>query len=177
MVNTVFSLSQQIEFIVDTQFGVFETHLLGDLNGKYTFVNNIYYLNLSITEIGQWFEGEIKDEVQFDAVISNASFFLESMLTCMHMKPVQYLWHTYFFLVLMAIDNLSISGNILIRDLRTKTSNLTLQISTLNESLTNLRTICNNSSLCDFLSSTEFGVKVNYTDVSLQLSALFQCYI
>lgn len=112
--------------------------------------------------------------------MSNASFFLESMYYVCH-------WHGYdscvifvayiFHLVLMEIDNLTISGNILIRDLRTKTSNLTLQISNLNDSLTNLSTICNVSGLCDFLSSTEFAVNVNYTDVSLQIYYLSVWYI
>lgn len=70
--------------------------------------------------------------------------------------------------VLMEIDNISTSGNILIRDLKTLTSNLTFQISTLNESLSNLSTICNFSGPCNFLLSTEFTVNVDYTNVNQQ---------
>lgn len=78
-------------------------------------------------------------------------------------------------LVLLAIDNLTTGGNVLIRDLRTLTSDLVLRISTLNENLTALNDLCHcsltnssfcitNSSVCNF--PTDFAVMVNYTDVS-----------
>ena len=41
---------------------------------------------LYITDIGEWFEGQIGDDIQSDAdaVTSNATYFLESMLhVCM----------------------------------------------------------------------------------------------
>ena len=44
----------------------------------------MFVYTLYITDIGEWFEGQIGDDIQSDAdaVTSNATYFLESML-CM----------------------------------------------------------------------------------------------
>ena len=59
-------------------------------------------------------------------------------------------------------------GNVLIGGLKTVTADLTSQVATLNESLVTLGGLCTAAvgSSCDFISSVDFGVSVNYTDVS-----------
>ena len=59
-------------------------------------------------------------------------------------------------------------GNALIGGLKTVTADLTSQVVTLNESVVSLGGLCTAAvgSSCDFISSVDFGVTVNYTDVS-----------
>ena len=68
---------------------------------------------------------------------------------------------------------MTVSGNVLIEDLKNVTSVLVSHVSTLSEDIAVFNNVCTatlSALTCAFLSSTDFAVKVNYTDVSLAKS-------
>lgn len=82
-----------------------------------------------------------------------------------------YVVYIYYISALMEIDDLTVSGNVLIGDLKNVTSVLISRMSTLSEDFATLNGICTTSTLppssCTFLSSIDFNVKVNYSNVSM----------
>ena len=75
----------------------------------------------------------------------------------------------FLYIVLKEVDSLTTSGNTLLEDLRNVTSELVDKVSTLKNDIENLTVICATlgTDECDFLSSLDLSVTVNYTNVSL----------
>ena len=71
----------------------------------------------------------------------------------------------------MAIDDLVSGGNALIGDLRNTTESLVSEVSSLKTDMEALQSACTDHGLgseCEFLSSTDFAVTVNFTEVSFR---------
>ena len=77
------------------------------------------------------------------------------------------------YLALKGINDSITSGNALIEDMKNVTLLLESRISILSDSISNLSYLCNGtvaapqSAACAFLSSTDFAITVDYTNVSL----------
>ena len=80
---------QQVFFVADDQFGVFEAHVLNDINRKLhitrTCIWDLLFFHLC-SDIGEWFESSIGSDFQSKAltVINQASSLLSSKIHISH---------------------------------------------------------------------------------------------
>ena len=70
-------------FVADDQFGVFEAHVLNDIDRKPAeYHEKQLTITLVCSDIGEWFESSIGSDFQSDAlsIIDQASYLLEGTL-------------------------------------------------------------------------------------------------
>lgn len=137
-------------------------------------------------DIGEWFQENLGSDFKSDAatVVDHASSLLTGVYILSYINRVRSIRTKLLFqcfmlclirVVLIRIDNLTTTGNVLLGNLRNVTSELIIKVSTLRDDVSNLTDICTalGTDECDFLSSVDLAVSINYTNVrphQIQLS-------